>query len=131
MSNRQFSRGSRITDDALREEQFDDPPTLERKITELAGLVKNSESFIAFTGAGVSTSAGVPDYRSTPDTVLKTGPGQWEDQDQKEKKSFEDFVNDPKSRKFNRVDAIKASPTLSHMALVELMNKGYLKYLVS
>ncbi len=27
--------------------------------------------------AGISTSAGVPDYRSSADTVLKTGPGIW------------------------------------------------------
>ena len=33
---------------------------------------------IAFTGAGISTSSGVPDYRSGLGTVLKCGAGAWE-----------------------------------------------------
>ena len=32
---------------------------------------------VAFTGAGVSTACGIPDFRSGINTVLKTGPGAW------------------------------------------------------
>lgn len=43
-----------------------------------------SEHFIMFTGAGISTSTGIPDYRSGYNTVLPTGPGCWETAAKKE-----------------------------------------------
>ena len=59
-------------------EYFDSEDVLELKITALAKMIKVSKFFIAFTGAGLSTAAGIPDYRSGANTVLKTGAGCWE-----------------------------------------------------
>lgn len=59
-------------------EYFDTPQELDKKITELAELIKKSKHFVSFTGAGLSTAAGIPDYRSGADTVMETGPGCWE-----------------------------------------------------
>lgn len=59
-------------------EFFDEPEVLEYKVTRLAELIKKSQSMIAFTGAGISTAAGIPDYRSGENTVVETGPGSWE-----------------------------------------------------
>ena len=59
-------------------EYFDDPATLDMKVTQLAEWVKNSQFMTVFTGAGISTSTGIPDYRSGYGTVLETGPGCWE-----------------------------------------------------
>ena len=59
-------------------EYFDDPVTLDRKVTQLAEWVRNSQFMTVFTGAGISTSTGIPDYRSGYGTVLETGPGCWE-----------------------------------------------------
>ena len=44
----------------------------------LAQWIQESNHFVAFTGAGISTGAGIPDYRSGAKTVLKTGAGCWE-----------------------------------------------------
>ena len=59
-------------------EYFDPEDLLDKKISTLAELILNSKHMIIFTGAGISTSCGIPDYRSGIQTVLKKGPGTWE-----------------------------------------------------
>ena len=59
-------------------EFFDSPEELETKCEMLAEMIINSQHFVAFTGAGISTACGIPDYRSGYNTVLETGPGCWE-----------------------------------------------------
>ena len=44
----------------------------------LALWIKEAKHFVAFTGAGISTAAGISDYRSGVNTVLNVGPGVWE-----------------------------------------------------
>ena len=61
-----------------KKEYFDSAADLDVKVTQLAEMIAKSNKMIAFTGAGISTAAGIPDYRSGYNTVLKTGPGCWE-----------------------------------------------------
>ena len=82
---------------------------------------------IAFTGAGISTAAGIPDFRSGTDTVLKTGAGKWEIE-------AHNKTAKPAQKLQSRAsaDAMKtAFPTYTHMALKTLIEHGYLKCLVS
>lgn len=104
-----------------KKEYFDTPEELEAKVNQLAEWVQGSHHFIAFTGAGISTSAGIADYRSGYNTVLPTGPGCWE------RKAQGKASNKPKIR----TEMIKAIPTPTHMALVKLMQEDKLKYLIS
>lgn len=83
-------------------------------------MIRKSNHFISFTGAGISTSTGIPDFRSGKDTVLPTGPGAWE------KKAL-GLNTQPKLY----TPTTKAKPSLTHMSLVTLQQYGVLKYLVS
>ncbi|CAF4446053.1 unnamed protein product [Adineta steineri] len=67
-----------LSNSEMKKELFDDQTTLDDKLDKLAEWIKESKHFIVFTGAGVSTSTGIPDFRSGMDTVLPTGPGAWE-----------------------------------------------------
>ena len=61
-----------------KKEFFDTPKELDAKVEKLAQMILASKHFVSFTGAGISTAAGIPDYRSGANTVLPTGPGCWE-----------------------------------------------------
>ncbi|WYZ33979.1 hypothetical protein EsH8_I_000255 [Colletotrichum jinshuiense] len=92
-------------------ERRESPSAVDAKAQELVDQIKRSNHFIAFTGAGISTSAGIPDFRG-PD-------GAWTLRAQR------------RQRTGKTTSTLQAIPTKTHMALVELQNKGILKYLVS
>ncbi|PIK43703.1 putative NAD-dependent protein deacetylase sirtuin-6-like [Apostichopus japonicus] len=91
-------------------EKFDPPDILQTKIDELVKLIQSSNGIVAHTGAGISTSAGIPDFR---------GPnGVWT----LEKEGKKPDVN---------ITFDSAQPTLTHMALLGLEKAGKLTYVVT
>ncbi|KAI3531896.1 NAD-dependent deacetylase sirtuin-7 [Colletotrichum filicis] len=84
---------------------------LDAKASQLVNLIKKSKHFIAFTGAGISTSAGIPDFRGPEGAWTLRAQG--------------------RQRTGKTTDTLQAIPTKTHMALVELQDRGILKYLVS
>ena len=103
------------------EEIIDDISTLLPKVKHLISLMKSSRNPMVFTGAGISTSAGVPDYRSSYKTLLKTGPGVWESEENRQK--------------FDRIPIIKPAietcPTKTHMALKTLLDAGFISHIIT
>ncbi|KAL5798125.1 hypothetical protein ACOSQ2_002945 [Xanthoceras sorbifolium] len=92
-------------------EIFDQPHVLQQKIEELAAIIKESKHLVAFTGAGISTSCGIPDFR---------GPkGVWT------------LQSEGKDVPEASVPFHCAMPSITHMALVELEKAGILKFVIS
>jgi NAD-dependent deacetylase len=100
----------------------------EEQVKKLADLIKESDSFYALTGAGVSTDSGIPDFRSP-------GTGLWEKVDPIAVSSVEVLQNNPRlfyEAGFSRFSSISlAEPNDGHYKLAELEKKGYLKGLVT
>lgn len=114
--------GNSISSEFEKKEYFDTKEVLEDKINTLAEWIKQSRYCISFTGAGISTSCGIADFRSGLNTVLATGPGIWERKAQgKHLPSQEKKVQ----------TILKAIPSPSHMALVKLQQEGLVKFVVS
>jgi NAD-dependent SIR2 family protein deacetylase len=113
-----------------KKEFFDAPDILDMKVQMLAEMILASSHMVSFTGAGISTACGIPDYRSGFNTVLETGPGCWESAANKQKYKTEQKKM-PVGKSGLRTSIQKAYPSKTHMALFELMEQGHLKHLVS
>ncbi len=103
------------------EEIIDPLPILLPKVKTLISLLNSSKSPLIFTGAGISTSSGIPDYRSSYKTSLKTGPGVWEKAANRDK-----FKGIPIIK-----PAIECYPTKTHMALKKLLEKGRISHILT
>lgn len=116
-----------------KKEYFDTKDEIEEKVSELVQLIKQSKNFIAFTGAGISTAAGIQDYRSGANTTLATGAGVWEKQASSIRSKIQEKDKDKEAKAFTKTSqgADFALPTVTHMAFLSLMEAGYLKYIIS
>ncbi|XP_045500943.1 NAD-dependent protein deacetylase Sirt6 [Colias croceus] len=91
-------------------EKFDAIEKLKEKCQVLANLIKESKHIVVHTGAGISTSAGIPDFR---------GPnGVWT----LEKEGKKPNIN---------ISFTDAKPTKTHMILKKLVECNKVQYIVS
>ncbi|XP_031561543.1 NAD-dependent protein deacetylase sirtuin-6-like [Actinia tenebrosa] len=91
-------------------ERFDSSDDLDSKVSLLVDLLRTSKHAIVHTGAGISTSSGIPDFR---------GPnGVWTLEEKGLAPNFD-------------VSFDSAAPSLTHMALIKLEEVGLVKYIVS
>lgn len=107
---------------------------LDLKCKRLAELIAGSKHLVAFTGAGISTSVGLPDYRG--DNGIRTKGYEKQKQQSKRRKVTSDpspSSSDNENGKQQPAipDFNQLVPSKTHMALFELHRLGYLKHLVS
>ncbi len=94
---------------------------------ELSQYISEAKNIVIFTGAGISTESGIPDFRG-PQGVWKTNTPIY----------FQDFIGseevrkDSWKRKFSGQDIIKkAKPNIGHLAVAEVINKHESAYLIT
>tara|TARA_B100001057_G_scaffold327330_1_gene327617 strand:- start:1066 stop:1800 length:735 start_codon:yes stop_codon:yes gene_type:complete len=94
---------------------------------KLQHLIEKSKNLVFFTGAGISTNSGIPDFRG-PKGVWKTSTPIY----------FQDFINSKEKRieswerKFsNELSIDSAKPNIGHFKLAEIMNKKEETYLIT
>lgn len=98
-------------------------------IGKVAGMIARSKRLIVFTGAGVSTESGIPDFRS-PDGI-------WSKYDPEEF-TLKKFLSSPQSRKLHWKMLIEtgmfmteAKPNAAHYAIAELYKMGKLDCIIT
>ncbi|HOM27299.1 MAG TPA: Sir2 family NAD-dependent protein deacetylase, partial [bacterium] len=101
------------------------------EIEEFLGYIKNSKYIVAFTGAGISTESGIPQFRGQTGLwekykpeIYGTLPGlvtQFLISPSKVASFIYDFT----------YPILNAKPNISHITLSELEKKGYLKAVIT
>ena len=97
------------------------------KLLQLKVLIENSQRLVVFTGAGISTDSGIPDFRSKGGIWTKYKPI-----------DFRDFIADEEQRraswriKFATESLIAdAKPNIGHQAIAKLHKAGKLSSVIT
>lgn len=103
------------------------------EIAQVATLLVKCRQAMAFTGAGMSTRSGIPDFRS-PETGLWTRAQALQEREVK-RGTLQGFSRDPQAFYDDFKPLIKAvfaaQPNAAHHALAELEQMGYLQTVIT
>ena len=93
---------------------------MDSDIAALADMLRQARRAVVFTGAGISTESGIPDFRSPGGIWTKMMPVR-----------FQDYVADPEARRvswerrFEMEETWNAvKPNAGHLAVAELVQRG-------
>ncbi|NLN60943.1 MAG: NAD-dependent deacylase [Deltaproteobacteria bacterium] len=100
----------------------------EKKIEALAAMLKNTQKAVFFTGAGVSTESGIPDFRSPGGIWTKFNPDDF---------TLDRFLNSHESRKkqwqflLGTASIRMAEPNMAHLGIAELERMGHVDCVIT
>ena len=99
----------------------------ETDIAALASLLRGARRGVVFTGAGISTESGIPDFRSPGGIWTKMMPVQ-----------FQDYVSDPEARRVSWERRFemeetwnKVGPNDGHRAVARLVDTGHVAHIIT
>ena len=102
-------------------------PELRDKIEELAALVHSSRYLVVFSGAGISTESGIPDFRGPQGIWKKMRPIE-----------LSEFLADPSARREywrRKIEGYPqmrdAEPNEGHLTLARLYQAGRLQTIIT
>lgn len=106
-----------------------DHQSSEPQLREAQEVLSGSQRVAVLTGAGISTDAGIPDFRG-PDGLWTRNPAA------ERASTIENYLRDAEARRASwrmRLDRrlLDAEPTAGHQALVDLERQGRLQHLVT
>lgn len=101
--------------------------SIEKTIDQAAGLLRPARRVLVFTGAGISTESGIPDFRGPNGLWKRVDPNRF---------TYQRYVAEPETRRQSwrmRLEspAMGARPNAGHTALVDLERTGKLSCLVT
>ncbi len=100
----------------------------EEKVARIAEMISGTKETVVFTGAGVSTESGIPDFRSPQGLWSRFDPEDF---------TIEKYLSDPETRRKQwrfllSNDLLKdASPNAAHEAIAELERMGRLSCVIT
>jgi len=122
------------------QEILDSEEELDEKVEQLARLVRESRYTVFFTGAGVSTSAGIPDYRGPSGCWTRQRVIDLEAKAKADNISVEDLEELDRLKAEQDREVVKAEakvqkefaePAFSHLAIATLLRQGLAHYVIT
>lgn len=94
---------------------------------EIADLIAGARKIVVFTGAGISTESGIPDFRSPTGIWSKFNPADF---------TYDKYLVDPEVRRltwlrYRGMKVWEIEPNAAHYALVELERMGKLDCIIT
>ncbi|MBI2866279.1 MAG: Sir2 family NAD-dependent protein deacetylase [Chloroflexi bacterium] len=97
------------------------------ELDKLARLIAASQRLVVFTGAGVSTESGIPDFRGPDGIWTRFNPADF---------TLQKFLTSPETRRmswerFRTNPTLDAQPNAAHYAIVEMERLGKLDCIIT